>query len=74
MKVYKEKQFLTFELDDGSIIKYDFAKKHAIGKSGKIVKNLNSQLRNYSLSEIFKACDDPNYIQFLDFFQFYFFC
>lgn len=67
MKVYKEKQFLTFELDDGSVIKYDFAQKHAIGKSGKVVKNLNNQLRNYSLNEIFKACDDPNYIQFLDF-------
>ena len=67
MKVYKENQFLTFELDDGSIIKYDFAKKHAIGKSGKVVKNLNNQLRNYSLSEIFKACDNPNYVQFLDF-------
>ena len=67
MKVYKEKQFLVFELDDGSVIKYDFAKKHAIGKSGKVVKNLNNQLRNYSLNEIFKACDNPNYVQFLDF-------
>lgn len=67
MKVYKKNQFLVFELDDGSVIKYDFAKKQSIGKSGKVVNDLTNQLRNYSLKDIFKACDDPNYIQFLDF-------
>lgn len=27
MKVYKEKQYLIFELDNGKCCKYDFAKK-----------------------------------------------
>ena len=44
MKIYKEKQFLIFDFGNGSTVKYDFATKTAIGKKGKPVKNLCSQL------------------------------
>lgn len=38
MKVYKEKQYLVFDFEDGSVVKYDFATKKAIGKKGAPVK------------------------------------
>ena len=30
LKVYKQNQFLVFDLDDGKTVKYDFAKKQGI--------------------------------------------
>lgn len=67
MKVYKEKQFLIFELDDGSIVKYDFSSKSCIGKSGKTVKRLNNQLSGLDWYEILDGCTDRNYADFLRF-------
>ena len=69
MVVYKEKSFLVFEMDDGSVVKYDFATKKSIGKSGKPVKNLNVQFRNISLSSIIDSCADVQYGRFLHFVQ-----
>ena len=37
MKVYKEKQFLVFDFEDGKTVKYDFTTGKTIGKLGKIV-------------------------------------
>lgn len=34
MKVYKEKQFLVFDFEDGKTVKYDFATGETIGKLG----------------------------------------
>jgi len=65
MKVYKQKQYLVFDLDDGKTVKYDFAKKVAIGKSGKVVKDLRTQLSGKSLDEVFNSCEDKNYAKFL---------
>ena len=67
MKVYKEKQFLIFEFHDGKTVKYDFAKKQAIGKSGKPVKDLKSQLSEFSIDEICKCCVDEQYGKYLKF-------
>ena len=44
MKVYKDKQFLVFDFENGKTVKYDFATNTAIGIKGKPVKNLQSQL------------------------------
>lgn len=67
MKVYKEKQYLVFEFNDGKTCKYDFATKIAYGKSGKRVKNLKTQLANISINDMCDYCEDPNYGRFLRF-------
>lgn len=67
MKVYKEKQFLIFELDDGKTVKYDFATKKAIGKRGKPVKNLCSQLNGVTMGDVIENCIDEKYAKFLRF-------
>ena len=67
MKVYKDKQFLVFDFEDGRNVKYDFAAKTAIGIKGKPVQDLNKQLRGFSLNELFDCCVDKQYAKFLTF-------
>ena len=67
MKVYKDKQFLVFDFEDGRNVKYDFATKTAIGIKGKPVQDLNKQLRGFSLNELFDCCVDKQYAKFLTF-------
>lgn len=67
MKIYKEKQFLIFDFEDGKTVKYDFATKTSIGKNGKPVKNLCSQLRGLTISELCSCCVDEQYGKFLEF-------
>ena len=68
-KVYKEKQFLIFDFEDGKTVKYDFAIKKAIGKSGKYVKDLRSQLTGMTMNELIECCEDKKYAKFLKFVQ-----
>ena len=67
MKVYKEKQFLVFDFEDGKTVKYDFATGETIGKLGKPVKGLQNQLRGISMNYIIESCEDKNYGLFLQF-------
>ena len=67
MKVYKERQFLIFDFEDGKTVKYDFATKECIGKKGKPVKNLCSQLSGVSMNNIIDSCTDEKYAKFLSF-------
>lgn len=67
MKVYKDKQYLIFDYEDGRTVKYDFATKTAIGIKGKPVKNLCSQLSGISLNALLDCCDDEKYAKFLRF-------
>lgn len=67
MKVYKERQFLIFDFEDGKTVKYDFATKECIGKKGKPVKNLCSQLSGISMDNIIECCVDKKYAKFLAF-------
>ena len=67
--VYKDKQYLVFELNDGKTVKYDFAEKKAIGKRGCHVKDLKSQLSGITMYDLEKSCKDPNYAKFLRFVQ-----
>ena len=67
MKIYKEKQFLIFEFPDGKTVKYDFATKTTIGKKGKPVKNLCSQLKDLTMDDVIENCVDENYARFLSF-------
>lgn len=69
MVVYKEKQFLIFDFEDGKTVKYDFATKTCIGKKGKPVSNLCSQLRGLTIDEICDCCIDKQYGKFLRFVQ-----
>lgn len=69
MKVYKERQFLVFEFEDGKTVKYDFATKTCIGKKGLPVTNLCSQLKGVTMKEICDCCTDKQYGKFLRFVQ-----
>lgn len=66
-KVYKDKQFLIFDYEDGRTVKYDFATKQAIGIKGKPVKNLCSQLSGFTITQLFDCCVDKQYTKFLNF-------
>jgi hypothetical protein len=67
MKIYKEKQFLIFDFEDGKTVKYDFATKTCIGKKGKPVNNLCTQLRGLTIDELCSNCVDEQYGKFLRF-------
>lgn len=67
--VYKDKQYLVFEFEDGKTVKYDFAENRTIGKSGKYVKDLRSQLSSVSINDIIGLCADQNYAKFLHWVQ-----
>lgn len=67
MKIYKYKQFLVFDFEDGKTVKYDFATKTCIGKKGKPVTNLCSQLSGLSIDELCSCCTDKQYGKFLRF-------
>lgn len=67
MKIYKERQFLIFDFEDGKTVKYDFATKTCIGKKGKPVNNLCSQLRGLTIDELCNCCVDKQYGKFLNF-------
>ena len=65
MKIYKDRQFLVFDFEDGQMVKYDFATKTCIGKRGKPVSNLCSQLRGLTIDELCNNCVDERYGKFL---------
>ena len=65
MKSYKEKQYLVFEFEDGKNVKYNLATGESIGKSGRPVKDVCSQLRGYSLLEVIESFEDEKYREFL---------
>lgn len=67
MRVYKDKQFLVFDYQDGKTVKYNFATKTAIGKKGKPVKNLCSQLSGMTINDLIDSCEDVQYAKFLKF-------
>ena len=67
MKVYKDKQYLVFDFENGKNVKYDFATQTAIGIKGKPVKDLNKQLHGLTINELFDCCVDKNYANFLRF-------
>ena len=66
MKVYKDKQYLIFDFEDGRNVKYDFATKCTIGIKGEKVKNLQGQLKGLSIDKILGA-SESSYAKFLTF-------
>lgn len=67
MKIYKERQFLIFDFEDGKTVKYDFATKTTIGKKGNPVNNLKTQLSGLTLNQLCDLCLDKQYGKFLSF-------
>ena len=67
IKVYKERQYLIFDFENGKMVKYDFSKKQAIGLSGKPVKDLKVQLNGITMNEVIECCEDEQYGKFLNF-------
>ena len=56
-----------FKFEDGKDVKYNLATKETIGKSGRIVKNINTQLAGYDLRTVIESFDDKNYRNYLHF-------
>lgn len=67
MKIYKGKQYLVFDYEDGRTVKYDFANNCSIGIKGKPVKGLNGQLRDLSIHEVIDNCTNKQYAKFLQY-------
>lgn len=67
LKSYKERQFLVFEFDDGKNVKYNLATGESIGKSGKVVKDVCTQLRGYDYLQVIDSFQDEKYREFLNF-------
>lgn len=67
IKVYKEKQYLVFDFENGKEVRYDFATKVPIGIKGKPVTGLHSQLSGISIEQVFNSCSDEKYAKFLKF-------
>ena len=67
ISVYKQNQYLIFEFDSNKTVKYDFATKRSIGKSGKPVQDLKSQLSGITTYQIRRLCKDERYARFLEF-------
>lgn len=67
MKSYKDKQYLVFEFEDGKNVKYNLATGESIGKSGRPVKDVCTQLRGYSLLDVIDSFEDEKYRKFLKF-------
>lgn len=67
MKAYKEKQFLVFEFEDGKNVKYNLATHECIGKLGRPVKDVCTQLRGYDLLDVINSFEDIKYKRFLKF-------
>ncbi|WP_346961389.1 PcfJ domain-containing protein [Clostridium sp.] len=69
MNIYKDKQFLIFDFENGKSVKYDFALKKTIGIRGNFVKDLRTQLRGLRIYDILDCCEDKKYANFLRFVQ-----
>lgn len=67
MIIYKDKQFLVFDFEDGKTCKYDFATKQTIGKRGKPVQSLHSQLKDVTYNDFLRSFKDKNYADFIQF-------
>jgi len=63
----KENQYLVFYFDDGKNVKYNLATGETIGKLGKPVKDIRTQLSGYDLLQVIKSFKDQNYSNFLSF-------
>lgn len=67
LKSRKEGRYLVFEFEDGKNVKYDLSNGQTIGKLGKPVKDICTQLRGYNLLDVIESFDDIKYRRFLMF-------
>ena len=63
----KENQYLVFYFDDGKNVKYNLSTGETIGKLGKPVKDIRSQLSGYNLLQVINSFQDEKYKIFLNF-------
>jgi len=63
----KEHQYLVFYFDDGKNVKYNLATGETIGKLGKPVKDICTQLRGCNLLNVIESFEDERYRDFLKF-------
>ncbi len=61
----KEGKYLVFEFNNGKDVRFDLSNGTFIGKKGKPVSSLSSQLSGYSILEVINSFNDDKYIAFL---------
>lgn len=67
LKSKKEGKYLVFEFEDGKNVKYDLSNGQTIGKLGKPVQSICTQLRGYKILDVIDSFEDENYKRFLSF-------
>ena len=72
IKAYKEYKYIVFEFEDGKTVKYDLSTGETIGKLGKPVKSLNTQLKGYNVYSVIDIFEDENYKKLMRFILKYF--
>lgn len=72
IRAYKEHRYIVFEFPDGKNVKYDLATGETIGKLGKPVKSLNSQLSGFNVYDVIDLFENENYKNYLRFVLKYF--
>ena len=65
MNSYIENDYLVLELEDDKVVKYNIKDGYCIGKSGKKVKDLTTQLKGYDAYDIIQTIEDEVYRKFL---------
>ena len=67
MRAQKEGKYLVFYFDDerNSTVKYDLSNGQCIGKSGRPVKDIKTQLRGHSIKHVIDMFEDERYKKFL---------
>lgn len=68
MHATKEGRYLVFYFDDerNSTVKYDLATGTCIGKLGRPVKDIRTQLRGFTIQQVIDMFEDENYRAFLN--------
>jgi hypothetical protein len=67
VKAYKEGKYQVFKFEDGKDVRYNLATGETIGKLGKPVKDICTQLSGRNLLETIDSFEDKRYVNFLKF-------
>ena len=65
LNIRKDHEFVIFDLDDGSTVMYDLSTHTTIGKRGKPVKGLGSQLSGITLEAVKDKFEDQDFFNYL---------
>lgn len=68
MKIYMQEHYVVFDFEDGKTCKYHLQTKECIGKRGKPVKNLRSQLKDIDVLDAIQYAADDDFKKVMKYF------